>query len=632
LYVHVSFGVFCFKKFNPIPKFMKRRDKYRAAKIHLLLSLTVSLIFTACSTYSNDFTQTGEADRGKRLVADNAMVSSAHPLASEAGLKMLKEGGNAVDAAVATAFALNVVEPNMSGIGGGGSMLIWNQDQKEADYVDYYTAKRAETYRGINYDEIEDDDSNLLSVGVPGTVDGLLQALEIHGTMTREQVMTPAIEYATDGFPVYLTLAQFILDSEEKLKRFEGAAKTFFPGGEPLAVGEILKQPELAQTLQRISDSGPAAFYEGDNVEDIISLLNKHGNPVSEVDFSDYEPQWDKPALCGGYASYNVLSAPLPQTGLYIVQALNILEDYDLSAIGLPTVSAEAFDIMSSTMRTSIADRIEYVTDPNWRDIPINALISDEYIKERKKLVGTGKAIEEITHGDPVSISTNTSARGCNDITFASNSTTDRPNSNLNVYAASNEMSRDIYEAEGDGETTHISVVDASGNAVSLSTTLSHVFGSGAWVNGFMLNNSGYNFSYNETEDDWISDHDYRIRSSTISPTIILDEDYEVRLVIGAPGGGRIPTAVLQNIVYILEYELDPLDAVKMPRIFPDRESTEVQIEKGFDLSILNEVREMGYDIQSLSQGYARLYLVSKEGGKLIGVADPRHDGEVRGY
>jgi len=246
--------------------------------------------------------------------------------------------------------------------------------------------------------------------------------------------------------------------------------------------------------------------------------------------------------------------------------------------------------------------------------------------------VGTGKAIEQITYGDPGSLSTSTSVNGCNTITFTNNSILSRPKSEGDEYFAMNESFVDRNAAEGDGETTHISVVDAGGNAVSLSTTLSHVFGSGAWVNGFMLNNSGYNFSYHETEEDWISDHAYRIRSSTISPTIVLDENDVVRLVIGAPGGGRIPTAVLQNIVYILEYGLDPLDAIKMPRIFPDRESTEVQIEKGFDLSILNEVREMGYDIQSLSQGYARLYLVSKENGKLIGVADPRHDGEVRGY
>ncbi|MFP8489577.1 gamma-glutamyltransferase [Gracilimonas sp. Q87] len=611
---------------------MKRRDHIITSKIYLWLSLAALILITACNTNSDAITPTGKADRGKRLVADNAMVSSAHPLASEAGLKMLKEGGNAVDAAVATAFALNVVEPNMSGIGGGGSMLIWNQQKKETDYVDFYTAKRAETYKDINYDEIDEEESNLLSVGIPGSVDGLLQALEKHGTMSREQVMAPAIKYAKEGFPIYLTLAQFILENEEKLKRFEGASKTFFPNDKPLAVGQILKQPELAQTLQNISQSGSSAFYEGDNVKDIISLLNAHGNPVSEVDFSEYEPQWDKPALCGGYHDYKVLSAPLPQTGLYIVQALNILEDYELNEIGLPTVSPKAFDILSSAMRTSIADRVEYVSDPNWEEIPILGLISDEYTDQRKKLVGTGMAAEEVTHGDPPQIFANDSETGCSTIKFASNSTMISTESNDFGYVVSNDLDRDYDETEGQGETTHISVVDASGNAVSLSTTLSHVFGSGAWVNGFMLNNSGYNFSYHETEEDWESDHAYRIRSSTISPTIILNKNDEVRLVIGAPGGGRIPTAVLQNIIYILEYNLDPLDAIKMPRIFPDRESTEVQIEKGFDLNILDEVREMGYDIQSLSQGYARLYLVSKENGKLIGVADPRHDGEVRGY
>ena len=155
---------------------------------------------------------------------------------------------------------------------------------------------------------------------------------------------------------------------------------------------------------------------------------------------------------------------------------------------------------------------------------------------------------------------------------------------------------------------------------------------SGAWINGYMLNNSGYDFSNHETEEDWESDHPYRIRSSTISPTIILDQTDEVRLVIGAPGGGRIPTAILQNIIYILEYELDPLEAVTMPRIFPDRSSAKVEIENGFDLNVLREIHEMGYDIQKLSGGYARIYLVSKEDGKLIGVADPRHNGEVRGY
>lgn len=570
------------------------------------VTLLLFILFVGCQPQDND-RSAYKSDGNKRLVADEAMVSSAHPLASEAGLQMLKQGGNAVDAAVATAFALNVVEPNMSGIGGGGSMLIWNQKSEGADYVDFYTAKKAETYKEVNYDQYGEDEFNLLSTGIPGTVDGLLQALERHGTMSREEVMKPAITYASDGFPVYLTLAQFIRDNEEKLTRYEGAKKTFYPGGEPLDVGEVLKQPELAATLQSISDNGASAFYEGKNAEDIVEVLNEAGNPVTVEDFTEYEPQWDKTPLKDSYKDYQVLSAPLPQTGVYIIQALKILESFDLKQIGLPTESAEAFDIITSTMRLSNADRREYISDPNWEDIPVEDLTATEYIKDRRKLVGTGKAVAEIEYGKPKQ-----------DLS-KSNATI---NSGGRVISGKNDFrgeAQDLAlvgkkakaESEYGSETTHISVVDSEGNAVSLSTTLSHVFGSGAWVNGFLLNNSGFDFSSLEDEEEWNASHPYRIRASTISPTIILDENNEVRLVIGAPGGGRIPTAILQNTLYILEYGLDPLDAVNMPRIFPDYDEPEVEIERGFEPDVLKEVRDMDYYIEALSQGYARLYLIS---------------------
>ena len=585
-------------------------------------SIFLLFLFVSCSSQKGAQVADNQSDRGKRLVGEQAMVSSAHPLASEAGLKMLKEGGNAVDAAVATAFALNVVEPNMSGIGGGGSMLVWNQGKKEADYVDFYTAKRAESYKDMDYSQYGEEDFNLLSTGVPGTVDGLLQALERHGTMSREEVMQPAISYARNGFPIYITLAQFIRAEKKKLSRYEGARKTFYPDGQPLEVGDVLKQPELAETLQEISDEGASAFYEGENAKDIVEVLNEAGNPATLEDFANYEPQWDKQPLEGSYKDYQVLSAPLPQTGLYIIQALNILEPFNLKQIGLPTVSGEAFDILTATMRLANADRREYVSDPNWEEVPIDGLLSKEYAEERRELVGTGQAQDSIQAGTP----------------SASNvqSQLSVVNTTKNVSPDRSKIARTIsnkseYSKTG-GETTHISVVDSNGNAVSLSTTLSHVFGSGAWVNGFILNNSAFDFSYLDSKEEWKSNHPYRIRASTISPSIILDENDEVRLVIGAPGGGRIPTAILQNTVYILEYGLDPYDAVQMPRIFPDYYDPKVEIEKGFDTDVLKEVREMGYGIKTLSEGYARLYLVAQKNGKLIGVADPRHDGEVRGY
>ena len=620
-----------FKKcLNLSIKTMSKRQFFALKKYTFVFVIPalVMLLFVGCAQQDGAKVVDNESDRGKRLVGTEAMVSSAHPLASEAGLKMLENGGNAVDAAVATAFALNVVEPNMSGIGGGGSMLVWNQENEEADYVDFYTAKRAESYKNVNYEQYGENDFTLLSTGIPGTVDGLLQALERHGTMSREEVMKPAIEYATEGFPVYMTLAQFIRDEEEKLTRYEGAKKTFFPDGEPLDVGEVLKQPELAKTLKAISENGATAFYEGKNAQEIVDVLNDAGNPATLKDLAEYEPQWDKTPLEGDYKGKKIISAPLPQTGMYIIQALSLLEPFDLKEIGLPTESAEAFDIITSTLRLSNADRREYVADPNWEDIPVKGLISEEYISARRDSIGIGTAAETISFGKPLqAVSQSNAVTIFDGMMMAS-----EHNRSIQTSLEKTVLSMKAAGESSRGETTHISVIDSKGNAVSLSTTLSHVFGSGAWTNGFILNNSGFDFSNFDDEKDWESSHPYRIRASTISPTIILDQNNEVRLVIGAPGGGRIPTAILQNTLYILEYGLDPYDAVLMPRIFPDYEGREVEIEKGFDPNVLKNVRDMEYDIQSLSKGYARMYLVMHKNGKIIGVADPRHDGEVRGF
>ncbi len=598
--------------------------------VALFMLIIPGLLFTGCEIDASAV-YSFETDSNKRAAAQNGMVSSAHPLASEAGIKMLQNGGNAVDAAVATAFALGVVEPNMSGLGGGGSMLIWDNVEKMADYVDFYPAKLADSYRDFDHDAA-DEDHNLLPVGVPGSVAGLLSALDKYGNLTREEVMAPAIQYAGEGFPVYLTLGQFIRDNEEKLTRYEGTRQTFWPNGDPLSVGEILIQPELAETLQRISDVGKEAFYSGSTAEKMVEVMNEGDNPVTLEDFANYEPQWQKMPLCGSYHNYTVLSAPMPQTGVYIVQALNILEHYDLKSLGLPTRSPEAFDIMTSTLRLSTADRIEFISDPNWVNIPVNGLISKEYAQERSSQVGIGRAPASVEPGSPEQFQEMALPDACNRIEYAASHFSSVFDEEYNYFAAGHAETGTIMdEAEGSGETTHLSVIDAEGNAVSLSTTLSPVFGSGAWVDGFILNTSGFNFSRLEEDEEWESSHPYRVRASTISPTIIL-ENNEPKLVIGAPGGGRIPTAVLQNIVYILEYGLDPLDAVKMPRIFPSRDNTEVQIEIGFQPETLHQARSMGYDIQSLSQGYARLYLVYRDNDTLIGVSDPRHDGEPRGY
>lgn len=612
-----------------------QRQIHEFIKISYLLIiplLAISLLYGCESHQSGNTYATLVPDTGNRFQASQAAVSSANPLASSVGKEVMEQGGNAVDAAVATAFVLGVVEPHMSGIGGGGNMMIWNQEDGKAEYVDFYAAKRAETYRDFDYDQV-DEEHNLLSVGIPGTVAGLLEALERHGTMSREEVMEPAIQLAEDGFPVYPNLLDRIEMNREKLMRYEGAVRTYFSDDEPLALGEILRQPELAATLRKISEGGRSAFYEGALAENIIEVLNEGDHPVSEADFSEYEPQWDKRPICSTYKDYTVLSAPPPQTGIKIINALNLVEDYDLSSLGYPAQSSEAFDILTSAMRVSTADRREFITDPNWQTVPVEGMQSKAYASMRGDLVGTGNASEEIEAGDPFRYYDSELPAGCElHEPYASADPEGLLSMNSHGENGTSVIAdRNFTPQKDHTETTHFSIIDPEGNAVSYSGTLSPSFGSGAWVNGIVLNDSGYSFEGMEHEEYEHGLHPYRIRSSTVSPTIVLHDD-ELHMVVGAPGGSHIPTGIFQTMVYALDYELDILEAVRMPRIFPSFNDNSVQIERGVEFEVLKAIRDMGYNPEPFEDSFARLYVIVKQGDTWTGAADPRHDGAVKGF
>ena len=594
--------------------------------LRLLLCMCIGGLALACTSPNATQSPALSPDTGARAEGARGMVSSAHPLASAAGRRMLERGGNAVDAAVATAFALNVVEPNMSGIGGGGSMLIWDGADDEADYVDFYAAKRAATYAGAAPDD-RDDGGPLRSTAIPGAVDGLLSALERHGTLDRRTVMQPAINLAEDGFPVYLKLAQFIRADSLKLTRYEETAATFWPDGEPLSPGERLRQPKLARTLERIQRAGRSGFYEGPIADTLVSVLNEGGNPVTTADFANYEPQWSKDVLCGTYRGHTVLSAPPPQTGAQVIQTLHLLNDHSLAQHGLPTRSPEAFDLLTSALRLGMADRSEYITDPRWEHVPATGLVAPAYAEARRDLMTTTPVPDSLDPGRPAEYADGTT-EACEAFETYSTEADGLVSRNAPTEAV---PAAPAGEETPPGETTHVSVVDADGNAVSMSATLSPVFGSGARVRGVLLNTSGYAFQ--ATEAAAPADRPaYRTRASTIAPTVVLDPENEVELVIGAPGGLRIPTAIAQTIAFVLDYEMDPLDAVRMPRIFPSPYSDEVQVEDRFEGQLLEEARRMGYDPQALSPGYARIYLVSRQGDRWVGVSDPRHDGQPRGF
>lgn len=618
------------------------------------------------------------ADAGKRIEARNGVVASANALASEAGVAMLKAGGNAVDAVVATAFAVGVVEPQMSGLGGSGAATVWIAKDGKPAYLDFYAGQPADAWvghveptpqgaGGAPSTEAEAaagrrEAGDLRVAAIPGAVAGLLTLHEKFGALTREQVMAPAIKLAEEGFPVGQILAEFIVQSEAKLKPFPEAMALYFPGGKALGPGDVLKNPALAESLRRVSRDGRKGFYEGPTAEGLIKVLNAGKHPARMSDLAAFTPQWKRP-LCTDYRGLSVLSAPPPQTGYQVLHTLELLEPFNVKALGLPTQSPAAFDLLTSALRVGQA-AARANSDPNWVQVPANGLSSALFADTRKALVGTKQAPEKIDAADAATFDSAAPAGACGryepygaapavstptasghaaslgtnpatgTITAAATADTRGAATALPDVAVTLPQAhvRDtVGERDGEtqGETTHMSVVDRNGNAVALTITNSSVFGSGGFAQGFFINDSGFRFT--EQNINAPSKSRWRVRTTTIAPTIVV-KDGKVHLVIGAPGGGRIPTEIAQVMVYVLDYGLDPLEAVKLPRIYAQATNRKVQLEHGFAPALLRDVRAMGYDPVAESAGYARLYLIARKDGRWIGVSDPRHDGQPKGY
>lgn len=554
-------------------------------------------------------------DLGKRLVGSNGMVASAHPLASEAGLTVLREGGNAVDAAVATAFAVSVVEPEMSGVGGSGAMLTWSARDHRADFLDFYASQPIASFRAAHVFG-RDSAAPLREVGVPGYVAGLLLAQQRFGKLTRQQVMAPAIALAEHGYPMYPVLASMIARDTARLGRDSVARAMFLPNGAPLALGEHFANPRLARVLRAISDSGRDAFYTGWIAHDVVARLNAGGHPVTAADFAAYQPTWRRP-LCAVYNGRVLLSAPPPEGGLQVLETVELLPPDSAVAAGLPTRSARAFDLFTSAMRVGqSANRANF--DPRWRPVPARGLISPAFVAEREREVGTGHAADTVHPRDARSFDAQPSPAAC------------APYDPYGAAPATTTASLPAADhGPSGGETTHISVVDHDGNAVAVTVTNSSVFGSGAAVDGFFLNNSGATVTRADLDRPnapaWLT------RVTTIAPTLAL-RDGQVEMVIGSPGGGRIPLAIAQTMWYVLDYDLDPMAAVRMPRLAPLAQRPDVEVDDGFDPPVLAAARAMGYVPQPPGFEYARIYMVVRRNGTWIGVADPRHDGQVRGY
>ncbi|MBT2679257.1 gamma-glutamyltransferase [Bacillus sp. ISL-35] len=548
-----------------------------------------------------NYDQYSQVDVGK-----DGMVATAHPLASEIGAEVLRKGGNAIDASVAIQFALNVVEPMMSGIGGGGFMMVYDGKTKETTIVN----SRERAPEGATPDMFLDENGNPIpfgerstggtAVGVPGTLKGLETALDMWGTRPLQQLIGPAVKLADKGFPIDSVLAEAIADNQEKLSR-SAAGKVFLPDGKPLKEGDVLVQDDLAKTFKLIRSKGTDALYKGEIAEALAGVVQDFGGSMTPEDLAKYDVTVDEP-VWGDYKGYEIASMPPPSSGgVFLLQMLKTLDGFNLSQYDVN--STEKYHLLAEAMHLAYADRAAYAGDPEFVNVPVNGLLHPDYIKERQELINVDSVNQNPTAGDPWKYE----------------------NSEANYSQTSQPNDRQY------GETTHFTVADKWGNVVSYTTTIEQVFGTGIMVPGygFMLNNELTDFDAvpggaNEVQPN-------KRPLSSMTPTIVFENDEPV-LTVGSPGGPTIITSVLQTILHAIEYDMELKEAVEQPRIYTNNLNS-YRFEEGISTDTINELNAMGHKFGSspTTIGNVQSILIDRENGTFKGVADSSRNGAAIG-
>ena len=546
-------------------------------------------------------------------VGTRAAVATAHPLATEVALAMLAKGGNAVDAAVAAAFAIGVVEPDGSGLGGGGGMLVFQASTKTGVYINYY-GRAGQRLEGFPYDADQDRQSAKAAL-VPGTVAGLLRALEDHGSLPLATLLEPAIRYAEEGFAIDATLAKIILDNFGLLERDSVTASVYLDEGFPRPEGDMLIQKDLASTLRAIAEQGRAGFYEGKVAESIVRDVNNHGGLFTLEDFRDYREIATKP-VAGTYRGYDVLSAAIPQSGASIIEALNILENVPLADLGHPSKSVESLHLIAEALRRTYADRSAFVADPLFEDVPLKGLTSKAYALERFLDINMQRATppkyRDTKAGDPSRYEKESDSRNAAD-------------QDVRDFA--------LGEADRGGHTTHLVVVDTSGTMVSLTQTLGTFFGSGLTTAGVLMNNARSNFNRTTRVNSPKANKQPR---SSIAPTILVKNGLPV-LALGSPGSARIVSTIVQLITNIVDFGMDAAAANDAPRFFCQKFEDYLYIENRIGEDIRDGLRAKGHTLEvygdyDLFFGGAQIILFDPSGRTYQASADPRRGGASGAY
>ena len=576
---------------------MKTTRKF--AVLFFIIALLVSFIPAETSIF---------AAWREPIRAKHAIVASQHELASKIGAEVMKKGGNAVDAAVATALALAVVYPEAGNLGGGGFMLMRFKDGKTAA-IDYREMAPQGANRNIYLDAegklIKGEGSSTIgyrAAGVPGTTAGLEMAYKKYGSgkIKWSELVEPARKLAQDGYVLSYRLANLFRTYSKNLEQYEDSKRIFLNGGKFYDEGDVFKQPDLAATLGRIEKNGAKGFYEGETAQFIAADMKAHNGLITLADLKNYHPQ-ERTPLHGTYRGYEIISMPPPSSGgIVLLQCLNMLEKYDLRSMGYN--SSEKYHVLTEVLRRAFADRAEFMGDPDFVNVPVGTLIDKNYAEKRGATIDLIKASKssDIGHGEIV--------------------------------------------GKESMDTTHFTVVDADGNVVTNTFTINDLYGSAVTAKGtgVLLNDEMDDFAaqpgkanmFGLIQGERNSVQPKKRPLSSMTPAIVLRKDGSLWFAAGARGGPRIITAVLQIVINMIDHDMNIQEAIDAPRIHHQWLPDEIIAEPyGMSPDTRGALEKMGHNFAEKPSNVASATGISiDEKGVRFGAVDSRSDGEAIGF
>jgi gamma-glutamyltranspeptidase/glutathione hydrolase len=562
-----------------------------------------------------------EATMGKKLHSSNSkrsqndsqsavgkisMAASAHPVATDAGEKILRDGGNAIDAAIAIQFGLNVGEPMMTGIGGSGFFMVYHAESKTIKIFNGHTRAPAAAHPKLFLDEKDEvipfrtRSTDAIGVGVPGILKAMEAARQEYGTKPLAELIEPAAQAAEKGVEVNWVMEESLRTFDYRLG--EHAKKLFMPGGKSLKEGDVYQKDHLAKAFRVLQRDGIDAFYEGEIGEAIISTLKKLGGIMEMSDLKNYKISIDEP-VWGNYRGFDIASVNMPSAGgTTMLQILKILEKFDLSQYD--SKSWQKYYLFTEALRIAFSDKIAFSGDPDFNDIPLNGLLNEEYLAKRRELINFVRRNDAVDFGNPW------------------------------AYINGNKIDvvRQPFEPEKErSETTHFTVMDRWGNIVACTSTVEHPFGSGIMVEGFgfVLNNEMTDFDavpggLNEIQPG-------KRPVSCKAPTIVFKDEKPV-LTLGSPGGPTIVGSVFQTIVNVLDFGMELKDAIEEPRIF-NSSGPLVAWEAGISMESKGKLESMGFEFADgpFPIGNVQAIQIDPETGHMHGAADSSRQGKATG-